>query len=384
MKSANLKVGFVFDDSLDVNDGVAQQVKILGSYFSDQGHQVRYLVGQTKMEQWRGEKVYSLSRNVRVSFNANKLSTPLPANRKRIKQILSDEKFDVLHVQMPHSPFMAGRIIKAARKNTVIIGTFHILPAGKLSVWGSHFLKMLYGKSLKYFDYIASVSKPASVFAKQAYGIDSEVIPNTVNIHQFETKHRELSPLPFRRVVYLNRLVERKGCKQLIEAFALLLKSLPTTRLLIASDGHQRRKLEKLVSRLELSNNVKFLGFVSEADKPRLLANADIACFPSLYGESFGIVLLEAMASGASVVLGGNNPGYASVLSEQPLLLINPKDTQAFAVRLERLLTEKATIEGLHAWQLEHVKQYDVSTIGAQYLDVYNTAIANRGKNRHN
>jgi phosphatidylinositol alpha-mannosyltransferase len=279
---------------------------------------------------------------------------------------------------------MAGRVIKAAHKDTAIIGTFHILPAGKLSVWGSHFLKMLYGKSLKYFDHIASVSKPAAVFAKQAYGIDSEVIPNTINIHQFETRNLELSPQSFRQVVYLNRLVERKGCKQLIEAFALLLKSLPTTHLLIASDGHQRPKLEKLVKRLGASNNVKFLGFISEDEKPKLLASADLACFPSLYGESFGIVLLEAMASGAKVVLGGNNPGYASVLGEQPLLLIDPKDTKAFAMRLERLLTEKATIEGLHSWQREHVKQYDVAIVGARYSGVYHTAIANLDKNRHN
>lgn len=384
MKSTNLKIGFVFDDSLDSNDGVAQQVKILGSYFSAQGHQVRYLVGRTTMKEWRGSKVYSLARNIKVSFNGNRLSIPLPANKKRIKHILADEKFDILHVQMPHSPFMAGRIIKMARKNSVVIGTFHILPSGRLSTWGSHILKIFYGKGLSYFDYLASVSKPAAVFARQAFGIKSEVIPNTIDINKFLTKSSDVLPQGHQRVVYLNRLVERKGCKQLIVAFARLLTVLPEAKLFIASDGPLRPKLEKLVKRLGTSQSVKFLGFIAEDEKPNLLASADIACFPSLNGESFGIVLLEAMASGSGVVLGGNNPGYASVLSEQPLLLIDPNDAKAFAGRLEKLLTEKATKEGLHAWQHEHIKQYDINIIGAKYLSVYNSAIAKKRKVGHN
>jgi phosphatidylinositol alpha-mannosyltransferase len=384
MKSTNLKIGFVFDDSLDSNDGVAQQVKILGSYFSAQGHQVRYLVGQTKIKSWRGGKVYSLSRNVKVSFNANRLSIPLPANKKRIRQILSDEKFDILHIQMPHSPLMAGRVIKAAHKDTAIIGTFHIMPAGRIATLGSHILKILYGSSLSWFKSIISVSEPAAVFARQAFNIKSKIIPNTIYTHDFSVDKDKLRPKPTQRIVYLNRLVKRKGCQQLIDAFALLLKSLPPTQLVIASDGVQRPKLEKLVKRLGISNNVEFLGFIEESEKPLLFAGADIACFPSLYGESFGIVLLEAMASGAKVILGGNNPGYTSVLSEQPLLLIDPKDTKAFTARLERLLTEKATTEGLHTWQLEHVKQYDVAIVGAKYLDVYNSAIANKRKVGHN
>jgi phosphatidylinositol alpha-mannosyltransferase len=384
MKRANLKIGFVFDDSLDINDGVAQQVKILGSYFNSQGHHVRYLVGQTNIKSWQGDKVYSLSSNVKVSFNANKLSIPLPADKKQIKKVLSDEKFDILHVQMPHSPLMAGRVIKAAHKNTVIIGTFHIMPSGRISVWGSHILRMLYGNSLSWFDYIASVSKPAAIFAHQAFGIKSAVIPNTIYTQKFFIDKDKLAKNSAQRIVYLNRLVERKGCKQLIEAFAVLLKTLPTTQLLIASDGSERPKLERLVRRLGISENVKFLGFVKESEKPQLFASADVACFPSLYGESFGVVLLEAMAAGSQVILGGNNPGYTSVLSEQPILLIDPNDTVSFARRLERLLTEKATIQGLHAWQTEHVKQYDIEIIGLKYLQIYNSAIANSKKNRHN
>src|SRR3989344_5742480 len=108
--STALKIGFVFDDSLDSNDGVAQYVKTLGAWFSSQGHKVCYLVGESKTAQWRGGQVYSLARNQKVVFNGNRLSVPLPAKRSPIKLVLEQEDFDVLHVQLPHSPFMAQKV----------------------------------------------------------------------------------------------------------------------------------------------------------------------------------------------------------------------------------------------------------------------------------
>src|SRR6266550_2304855 len=152
--SRPLRIGFVFDDSLDSSDGVAQQVKTLGRWLSNQNHEVSYLVGETKLEQWAGGQVYSLARNRSVIFNANRLSVPLPASHSRIKAVLDDHKFDVLHVQMPHSPFMAQRVIKAASPQTAIVGTFHIVPSGLLASIGSRFLNLMYGRNLRLFDEI--------------------------------------------------------------------------------------------------------------------------------------------------------------------------------------------------------------------------------------
>src|SRR4051812_32795340 len=128
-----MKIGFVFDDTLDSYDGVAQYVKTLGTWLSSQGHEVRYLVGQTKMIQWSGGKVYSLSKNQKVIFNGNRLSIPIAASSRKIKKVLAEENFDILHVQVPYSPFMAQKVIKSAGENTAIIGTFHVAPLGFLS-----------------------------------------------------------------------------------------------------------------------------------------------------------------------------------------------------------------------------------------------------------
>lgn len=381
-KDRKLKVGLVFDDSLDSNDGVSQYVKTLGAWLSARGCHVSYLVGQSKLTNWHGGKVYSLSRNLPVRFNGNQLSIPLPANNRRIKKLLEREKFDVLHIMVPYSPFMAQRVIKSAPREIAVVGTFHVFPSGPLAKVGGSLLRIWYGKSIKRFGKIVSVSAPAQTYAKESFGIDGPVIPNPVDTAKFSAA---LPAKPeSRQIVFLGRLVKRKGCAQLINAFYELTKTVSDVGLVVAGDGPQRMQLERACQRLAITDRVKFLGHVSEADKPSILASADIACFPSLYGESFGIVLVEAMASGAGVVLGGDNPGYRSVLGAQPDLLVDAMDTLEFSNRLKRLLEDEALAGRLHKWQLKNLAQYDINVVGGQILDMYNGQIALRDKNSHN
>ncbi|PJE65187.1 glycosyltransferase family 1 protein [Candidatus Saccharibacteria bacterium CG10_big_fil_rev_8_21_14_0_10_47_8] len=376
-----LKIGFVFDDSLDSSDGVAQYVKALGSWLGGQGHEVRYLVGETRASEWYGGKIYSLARNQRIIFNGNRLSIPLPAKRSRIKQVLETEGFDVLHVQVPHSPLMSQRVINAAGPNTAIVGTFHILPSGWLTSWGSRLLRLMYGSGLARFDKIYSVSPPAAEFAKSAFGLDTEILPNVVDINRFEAAKTTKEPKNTKKIVFLGRLVKRKGAVELLRAYA---KADLDAELIIAGDGPLRNKLESFVTSHNLGSKVSFLGFIDERDKPGLLNGANIACFPSLYGESFGIVLIEAMAAGAAIVLGGNNPGYCSVLDNKPELLVDPKNTEEFATKLKQLLSDDTLISKLHGWQVERVKRYDVAVVGKQLIAEYNVIIAKRINTGHN
>lgn len=372
-----LAVGFLFDDTLDSNDGVSQYVKTLGGWLSDNGHRVSYIVGETKLGSWQEGKIYSLSRNLPVNFNGNKLSIPLPTDKNKIKQLLKSENFDVLHVQVPHSPFMSGRVIHAAPQSTAVVGTFHILPAGRLAKLGSSALRLMYLNRLHRFDDVMSVSLPAAKFASEYFGLHSSVVPNVINLAKFASG-RDGKKIMQSDILFLGRLVKRKGCMELLKAFAILHKRNPRLKLSIAGSGPEKSELEKYVIQNKLSSAVTFLGYIEEADKPALLASTKIACFPALYGESFGIVLLEAMASGAGVVVGGNNPGYKSVLGEQPELLINPGDATAFSRKLDLLLNDSRLRRKLHSWQENHVKQYDVSVVGPVIVNHYQQAIASR------
>lgn len=380
----NLNVGLIFDDSLDSNDGVSQNVKALGAWLTSRGHNVSYLVGETKMNTWAGGKVYSLSKNISVRFNGNKLSIPLFAKKAAIKKALSANDYDVLHITVPYSPMMGARVIKMAGPKTAVVGTFHILPSGALSKVGSKMLGLLSKPGLRRMAEIVSTSQPAAVFAKQTYGLKGGVIPNPVDTAKFKVNLASWRKADKTKIVFLGRLVKRKGAAQLIEAFAELIKTGSTADLLIASDGPERLKLESKVKTLGLTERVKFLGYIDEDDKPKLLASANIACFPSLYGESFGIVLIEAMAAGSKTILAGDNPGYRSVMSDQPMTLIDANDTQAFADRLARLLEDDDLAKKIHDWQTKTVGQYDINVVGAQVEALYNRAIAYQAKKSNN
>jgi phosphatidylinositol alpha-mannosyltransferase len=379
-----LKVGFVFDDTLDSYDGVAQQVKIFGAWLTAEGHEVRYLVGQTRMPEWAGGKVYSLARNQRVTFNGNVARIPLPANKKRIQEVLEDEQFDVLHVQVPYSPFLAQRIINAADKKVAIVGTFHVAPGGILSSWGGHGLRLMYGRSLKKFDQIVSVSTAAAQYAKDAFGLQTEVLPNVIEVEKFQQANKRINIKRSNKILFFGRLVKRKGAKEMIKAFSVLHKYDTSAKLIVAGDGPERKSLEDLANDLKLQDHVKFLGFVEEKDKAKLMNSAYIACFPSTGGESFGIVLLEAIAAGAQVVIGGDNPGYKTVLGERPQLLFDPKNPLTFAGKLSELLDNKEIAKDLHAWEQEEVKKYDVNIVGPELQKIYQSAIAKRTAKRHN
>lgn len=379
--SEKLCVGFLFDDTLDSNDGVAQYVKNLGAWLSGQGHHVFYLSGQTSLKTWAGGPVYSPSKNIGVNFNGNQVRTPLPAGRGHIKEILAKQKPDVLHVQVPYSPFMAGRVVSSVGPNVAVIGTFHIYPSGTATTLGVRLLRLFCLKTLKRFDQMLAVSRPAAVFARRTMGINSELSSNVVELERFKTA--SANPIS-NHIVFLGRLVKRKGAEELLRAYFMLKEKVPDSSLTIAGDGPERGKLERLVKQRGLGDSVKFLGYISEKDKPNILASAAVACFPSTGGESFGIVLIEAMAAGAGVVIGGNNPGYTSVLGQQPETLFDPNATTELAEQLSKLLNNPGLANTIHERQRRVVRKYDVEVVGPQILQLYKQAIVKRTQTGHN
>lgn len=378
-----MKIGFVLDDSLDKADGVQQYILTLGKWFRGKGHEVHYLVGQTERSDL--PHVHSLSRNLQVHFNQNRMSTPMPASKSAIRQLLDKEDFDVLHIQMPFSPFLAGRIIRAASARTAIIGTFHIVPYSRTEKLATRLLGLSVRKSLVRFDKVYSVSPPAAGFARSSFGLKSQVLPNVVDLGLFHSA----KALPrygdgMVNIVFLGRLVERKGCLQLLKALEILHlnKHLDGVRVLICGKGPLLAALKTFVSEHHLGRMVRFVGFISESDKPRYLKSAHIAVFPSTGGESFGIVLIEAMAAGSEVVIGGDNTGYRSVLGERPDQLVDPGDTQEFANCLRHFIANAKARRRARQWQDEAVRQYDTHTVAPQLILDYDRALQRRRKMR--
>lgn len=375
-----MKIGFVFDDTLDNPDGVQQYVLSLGAWMESQGYEVHYLVGQTARTDI--PRVHPLARNIKVRFNGNRLSIPLPANRTNIRQLLAREAFDVLHIQVPYSPLMAGRVMKLAPPQTRIIGTFHVAPHSLFMTAGTWTLARLSSGSLRRLQTLVSNSTAAQAFASRTYALQSVIIPNVVNVADFA--QASPYPLPSRlpAILFLGRLVPRKGCQVLLEAVRLLQQQVPGLQFqtVVCGRGPLDASLKSYAAAHRL-RDIAFTGFVSEADKARYLKAADIAVFPSTGGESFGIVLLEAMAAGYPVTLGAANAGYRAVLDGMPELLFPVNDPQALADRLKLHLTDQQTAAEARRKQAEFIPGYDVAVVGARLLEVYRSTQAGLLKN---
>jgi len=259
----SLKIGFVLDDSLDKADGVQQYVLTLTAWLREQGHEVHYLVSTTKRDDI--PNVHNLAKNINVRYNRNRLSIPLPSSRKAIRGLLERESFDVLHVQLPHSPWLAARVVNAAGSQTAIIGTFHIVPHTFSVRVASRLLAVWTRSSLKRFDHIVSVSTAAQAFARKTFGLNTTVLPNVIDYDRFATAkpfpqyHSKLT------VVFLGRLVPRKGCMTLLKAVELLthrIKDLPAFRVVICGKGPLEAKLKTYIQEHHLASMVELTGFI--------------------------------------------------------------------------------------------------------------------------
>jgi len=134
-----MKIALVLDDTLDKPDGAQQAVITLGTWLRKQGHEVHYLVADTKRTDIPNVK--TLGRFLNLRYNKNTVRTPLPASRKKIKQLMDQEQYDVVHVMMPYSPLLGEWTVRFAGPKTAVIGSFHTLPASSFHSASHHALK---------------------------------------------------------------------------------------------------------------------------------------------------------------------------------------------------------------------------------------------------
>lgn len=375
-RKAGYTVGFVLDDSLDSADGVQQYVLTVGEWLRGRGHDVHYLVSSSTRTDVAN--VHSLGKNMAVRFNGNRMRMPLPAPYDPIHELLRKEHFDVLHVQVPYSPFLAGRVISLASAETAVVGTFHILPDSRLVAFANRMLALWCRRTLERFDVMLSVSAAAQQFARTTYGVRSDVVPNAVDIKRFIGAEPFAHDAGVRQILFLGRLVPRKGCQVLVDAAAILKEdpTVPPFHLTICGRGPLTEQLERSVHTQGLEQYVTFTGFVTEQDKRRWYATADVTVFPSSGGESFGIVLVEAMANGSAAVLAGDNAGYRCVLESCPGdVLFDPNDARALAARLKALLLSEPERLHIAEWQKHYAEQFDVARIGMRLEAAYASAL---------
>ncbi len=283
-----------------------------------------------------------------------------------LQKTLDAHHFDILHFHEPWVPIVSRQILtKSKAKN---IATFHAkLPDTIMSRTIEKVITPYTKSILKYFDTYTAVSDAAADYVKTLTDEKIVVVPNGIDLTRYTPQASAQSQA---KILYVGRLEKRKGVKYLLAAYHELVKTRPDVKLIIAGDGPDRQKLEEMTAEYGLSG-VEFAGYISEAKKLQLLRSATVFCSPALYGESFGIVLLEAMACGVPTVA-GDNPGYRAVLHERAdQSLVDPKKTHDFAQKLERQLFDQESRKLWQEWSEDYVKQFSYGRVVDQYEALY-------------
>ncbi len=354
-----VRIGIVCPYSLSLPGGVQAQVLSLAQALRDKGQYVRVLGPCDGPPP--DACVLPLGNSLPTAANGSiaPIAPDLPAQLRTIRA-LRDEEFDVVHLHEPLSPgpTMTALVFKSAPT----VGTFHAAGGSQAYNW----LRPVVRSLVKRIDVRVAVSEDAEAMAKDALGGTYRRAFNGVELERIAAT--PTMPTAGPTIFFVGRHEPRKGLDVLLEAMTRLA---PDVRLWVAGEGPDTAALR---SQAAGDPRVEWLGRLGDEEKFRRMRSADVFCAPSLRGESFGIVLLEAMAAGTPIVA-SDIPGYAKVTREgRDARLVAPGDPAALADALRAVLGSPATAEALVAAGRQRASQFDMNRLAELYLETYDDA----------
>jgi phosphatidylinositol alpha-mannosyltransferase len=371
MSGTTVKIALVSPYDTGHPGGVFEHIGHLRGEFARAGHDVTVLAPRGRKGGLEvREGFYGIGRTVPIPANGSTVRVTFDVTLyNAVKTLLRREQFDVIHLHEPLIPVLPYLVLLNSRSTNV--ATFHAYRAS--SPWYTAF-KPYMTFMMSRLDARIAVSEPARNFVSGYFQGPYDIIPNGIDVGRF----RDIEPFPWAgdgipRILFVGRYNEpRKGFKYLLRAMPYVHQQFPEARLVVVGGG-KPDKFEGLMERYGV-RNVDFVGLASPQALPRYYASCELFCAPSISGESFGIVLLEAMASGRPVVA-GDIPGYRSVMTNgKEGLLIPPKDPHALALAIVRVLADSGLRARMAVTGQAKASRYDWPEIAARVLAVYERA----------
>ncbi|HEX9922026.1 MAG TPA: glycosyltransferase family 4 protein [Anaerolineae bacterium] len=375
-----MKIALVSPYDFPYPGGVTEHITALAAGVQERGHEVHILAACSA-----GHNQTSV--NTRVVTN-NIISVPVggamarvglsPFSYRRLRRILQREAFDVIHLHEPLTPGIAWYVLmqSVALSHTVTVGTFHAYHENPN--WFYVRGRPIFNRFFARLDSLIAVSGPACHFASRLFPGDYRIIPNGVDLNRFGQTNgvgpkSDLAAAPGKTtILFVGRLDRRKGFSHLLQAFMRIRPRYPQLCLKVVGpfDSRSCGAYRKLVEAQGVTD-IEFVGYVSPEQLPAVYRGADIFCAPSIGFESFGIVLLEAMAAGLPVVA-SDIAGYRSVLTHgQEGLLVPPGQPEPLAQALVRLINDVQVRQAMARRGRLKAGRYDWNRIVDQVLEVY-------------
>jgi phosphatidyl-myo-inositol alpha-mannosyltransferase len=370
-----MKIALVSPYDYPYPGGVTEHVRNLAERFGIRGHEV-HVIAPSSADPASFDampNVHRVGRVVPIPTNGSVARITLPLKGYlQVKRLLTHQAFDIVHLQEPMMPALPLTVLRHSQ--AINVGTFHAF--GRTNI-GYFYAKPVLQPLFRKLHGRIAVSEAAREFVAERFPGDYRIIPNGIDFKRFATPLESPSEHDDDRlnVLFVGRLEKRKGLTFLLRAWSLVRREFPTARLVVV--GGRGRRLESL--RRYAANQqwpeVLFAGHVSPEDLVRYYQTCDVFCAPSTGQESFGIVLLEAMAAGRAIVA-SDIPGYAEVVTHgREGLLVPPKDAEALAMSLGHLLADAQLRRELGARGQQKAAGYDWANIADQALAYYGETI---------
>src|SRR5215211_1156363 len=366
-----MKIGLVTPYIYPLPGGVNQHVRYLYENLRLRGHDVRIISSSHGLQRASEGDVIRIGRGFSMPANGSVGTiTVSPRFLSQVRDVLEREQFDLLHFHEPFVPFLSLVVLQLS--NSVNVATFHAFggfsPAYQI---GSRLLRPSIGR----IHGRIAVSAVARHFVERFFPGDYKVIPNGVDVGRFEravpiSKWQDGT----KNILFVGRFEARKGLLDLLKAYRILRKTGCNCRLLVVGGGPQAKEARRYLATRKLGG-VEFLGRVSDEERDALFKTADVYCSPATGGESFGIVLLEAMAAGTAIVASDIH-GYKGVVRRgREGLLVPPREPKAIAGAIARLLRDDELRAEMGKAGRERAEEFSWERVTAKVDDYYGFVI---------
>ncbi|MEE8472596.1 MAG: glycosyltransferase family 4 protein [Dehalococcoidia bacterium] len=364
-----MKVALVSPYDFAYPGGVSVHIFHMERNLTRMGHEVKIIAPCSRGPAYDNPNLISLGRPIPIPSGGSMARITLSLRLSSpVKAILERENFDVINLHEPLTPMLPLTVLRQSRE--INIGTFH---ACHNTPRGYGLSKHLLGRWVRKLHGRVAVSPAAMGFVSRHFPGDYRIIPNGVDLELFspQAAPREEFRDGKQNILFVGRLEKRKGLEYLLGAYGRLKRELPDIRLIIVGPGTKHLNgYEKHVRERGLED-VVFAGLVPYDELPGYYASADIFCAPATGEESFGIVLLEAMASGRPVIA-SRNEGYRQLVTHDVEgLLFPPREEEALTQALRRLLIDRDLGREMGARGRHRAQEYSWEKIARMSAEFY-------------
>jgi len=368
-----MKVGLVSPYDFASPGGVTDHVRHLAGQLRKMGHEASIFAPSSEDDhESSGKDFHRIGSPIAIPVNDSVARITLSFHlANRVAAIVERERFDVLHFHEPLLPALPMTMLRMSP--TANVGTFHAFAKSNL---GYYYGRLLLQPYLDRLHRGIAVSEPARAFFNRYFpDYPLRVIPNGIDTSVYIPG---LSPIRHLRdehvnILFVGRLEKRKGLGDLLRGYQFMKTRVPRTRLIIVGDGPLRGRVESFIARHRLQD-VVMAGYVPDTVLPRYYCSADIFCAPATGSESFGIVLLEAMATGLPVVA-TEVPGYMSVLEPgRDSLTVRPKSWAELGAALVILARDGELRRRMGEAGAVKAQRYSWESVASQVVEIYNEA----------